>query len=139
MAVLVGEDLDLDVAGALDQLLQIDFAGAEGALGLAARAVAKAEGRVVGSENGAHTFASTAGGGLEHDGIANVGGDVEGFFGRGKRVDAARGAGHAGFVGGLAGIGFGAKGAHGGGGWADELDSGGSQAWAKSAFSERKP
>ena len=31
----VGEDLDLDVAGALDQFLEIDVVAAEGGLGLA--------------------------------------------------------------------------------------------------------
>ena len=35
-AVPVGEDLHLDVAGALDQLLEIDLVPAEGGLGLAA-------------------------------------------------------------------------------------------------------
>ena len=36
VAVLVGEHLDLDVARPLDQLFEIDFAGTEGALRLAA-------------------------------------------------------------------------------------------------------
>ena len=36
VAALVAEDLHLDVAGALDQLLQIDLVVAEGRLGLAA-------------------------------------------------------------------------------------------------------
>ncbi len=36
VAMLVGEDLDFDVAGALDELLEIDLAGAEGALGFTA-------------------------------------------------------------------------------------------------------
>ena len=37
VAVLVAEDLHLDVAGALDQLLEIDLVLAEGGLGLAPR------------------------------------------------------------------------------------------------------
>jgi hypothetical protein len=36
MAVLVGEDLDLDVAGAFYEFFEVDVAGAKGAVGLAA-------------------------------------------------------------------------------------------------------
>ncbi len=66
---LFGEDLDLDVAGALDQLLEIDLVAAEGGLGLAAGGVdVVEEGGLV--TDHPHPAPAAAPGGLEHEGIA---------------------------------------------------------------------
>ena len=74
-AVGIGEDLHLDVAGALDQLLQIDVVLAEGGLGLAARRAEIArQHRLVG--NDAHAAPAAAPRRLEHQRIADVGGDL---------------------------------------------------------------
>jgi hypothetical protein len=71
VALFVGDDLDFDVAGALDEFLQIDFAGAEGAEGFAACAVEGAI-HLFGGQDGAHAFAASSGAGFEHDGIADL-------------------------------------------------------------------
>ncbi len=70
-AVLVAEDLDLDVAGALDQLLQVDLVLAEGRLGLAlGGGDLLQEARLVADD--AHAASAAAPGGLQHDGIADA-------------------------------------------------------------------
>ena len=83
VAVLVGEELDFDVAGALDELFEIDLAGAEGARGLVAGRD-EGGGQLCRSLDGAHAFAAAAGGGFQHDGIADLLRDLQGFFGGGE-------------------------------------------------------
>ena len=124
VAVLVGEELDFDVAGALDEFFEIDLAGAKGARGLVAGGD-EGGGQLGWRLDGAHALAAAAGCCLEHDGIADFFGDLEGFVGGCEAADRAGGARHAGTVGGGAGAGFRAELAHGGGGRADEGDAGG--------------
>ena len=123
VAVGVGEELDFDVAGALDEFFEVDFAGAEAAFGFAAGGGEGGFHLGCGGD-GAHAFAAAAGRGLEHDGVADLGSDADGFGDGGEAGDAAGDSGHGGCVGGLAGAGLGAEGAHGGGGRADEDDAG---------------
>ena len=74
-AVLVGEDLHLDVAGALDQLLEIDLVAAEGGLGLAPGGVdVVEEARLVADDP--HAAAAAAPRRLEHQRIADLAGDA---------------------------------------------------------------
>ncbi len=122
VAVFVSEDLDFNVAGTLDEFFEVDFAGTEGAFGLTAGG---SEGgrQVIGREDRSHAFATAARSSFEHDRISHASGDVGGFLGRRERVNAARSAGHACFVGGLARVGLGAEHAHGGGRRTDKFDS----------------
>ena len=83
VAVLVGEELDFDVAGPLDELFEIDFAGAEGARGFVAGGD-EGGGQLCRALDGAHALAAAAGCCLEHDGIADLCGDLEGFVGGGE-------------------------------------------------------
>ncbi len=69
VAVAVAEDLDFDVARALDQLLDVDFGVAEGALGFA-RGIAESGFQLRSRIHAAHAFAAAAGHGLEQNGIA---------------------------------------------------------------------
>ena len=64
--MLVAQDLDLDVAGAADQLLQEDLVVAEGGLGLAP-AGGDLFGQLVGALDHAHAAAAAAPAGLGHD------------------------------------------------------------------------
>ena len=59
VAVMVAEDLDFDVAGALDQAFDVDFGAAEGALGFAG-GVAEGGFEVVLPLHPAHAFAAAA-------------------------------------------------------------------------------
>ncbi len=123
VAVLVGEQLHFDVARVGDELLDINFIGVEGALGLAAGAlVGGFEFALLMDE--AHALAAAAGGGLEHDGIADGAGDGDGFVETGERLGGAGDAGDAGLLHRLAGAGLRAHHLHGGGGRADEGDAG---------------
>ncbi len=74
----VRDHLHLDVAGAGDQLLQEDDAGAEGPLGLLAGALVGV-GEVFGDVHPADAASATAGGGLEHERVADP-------FGGGQRL-----------------------------------------------------
>ena len=69
-AILVAEDLHLDVAGALDHLLEIALAIAEGGLRLAA-AFQHLGGEFVGPGDRAHAAPATAPAGLQHQRIAD--------------------------------------------------------------------
>ena len=76
IAVTVAEDLDFDVAGALDQPLDVDFGAAEGALGFAG-GVAESGFEVALAVHAAHAFPSAAGHRLQQDGVS---------VGRGERA-----------------------------------------------------
>src|ERR1035438_9493152 len=123
VAVMVAEDLDFDVAGALDEALDIDLGGVESPLGFTG-GVAEGGFEVALSVDAAHAFAAATGHGFEQDGEAVGGGEVaQGVEGDG--VVGARDDGCAGGDSGAAGGGLGAHGADGGGGWPDEGDAGG--------------
>ncbi|MPM26853.1 hypothetical protein SDC9_73358 [bioreactor metagenome] len=66
----VGDHLDLDMAGAGDELLEEDDTGAEGALGLVAGALVGV-GQVTGRPDLADAAAATTGGRLEHQRVAD--------------------------------------------------------------------
>ncbi len=69
-AVAVGENLHLDVAGALDQLFEIDLVAAEGGLGLAPRRGEVADQRLLVGDD-AHAAPAAAPRRLEHDRVAD--------------------------------------------------------------------
>ncbi len=70
-ALAVGDDLDLDVAGAGDEALEEDDAAAEGALGLVAGALVGVLELGRGLDL-ADAAPAAAGGGLEHEGVADA-------------------------------------------------------------------
>jgi hypothetical protein len=120
VAVLVTEDLDLDVARVHDRLLDVDGAVAEGAQRLAAGALQRGAelGRVM---NEAHALAAAAHRGLQHDGVADAlrrGERLLERVGAAARRDRDPRGGHL-----LSRGGLGAHGAHRRGGWADERDA----------------
>ena len=79
LAVLVAEDLKLDVVGVDDQFLDVDIGIAEGLLSLHAGAVeALHEASLVVGH--AHAATAAAGDGLDHDGIADFAGDLDGLL-----------------------------------------------------------
>ena len=80
VAVRVPKDLHLDVAGALDQLLQIDLVLAEGGLGLAL-ALGDFSQQFGFRADGAHAAPSSAPGGFQHHRIADIGGKLLDLFG----------------------------------------------------------
>ena len=83
--VAIADDLDLDVAGPLDQRLDVDGGIAERGLGLAPTPlIGRAE--VVAGSDLAHTTASSPGDGLDHDRSVFI---ME-RFGLGKRCVAVR-------------------------------------------------
>jgi hypothetical protein len=78
LAVRVGEDLELDVAGLLDVFFEINRAVAEGFFGLVAGDVVfLREGDVVVRD--AHAAAAAAGDGFDDDRIADLAGDLDGL------------------------------------------------------------
>ncbi|MCY1220949.1 hypothetical protein D9M72_329860 [compost metagenome] len=79
IAVGIAEDLAFDVAGAFDELFEIDLVLAEGGLGLALGFGHLAD-QVFRVANGAHAASATAPGGLEHDRIADLGGEAMDFL-----------------------------------------------------------
>jgi len=97
VAVLVAQHLDLDVARALDELLDEDPVVAEAGLGLGAHG-REALLDVLPAPGHADALAAAAGRGLDHDRIADLLGDLHGV---GGVVDLADVAGHAGDAGGL--------------------------------------
>ncbi len=137
--MFVSEHLDLDVAWPVDQLFEIDFAGAKGALGLAAGPVIGALHKV-GRWDGAHPFAAAAGGGFEHDRVSDLRGDLNRFVESCQPGCRAGDTRHSDGVGCLAGPGLRSRKSHCRNGRVDELHP-----WpihtprAKSAFSDRKP
>jgi hypothetical protein len=75
IAMRVAQHLHLDMAGALDQLFQIDLVLAEGGLGLAL-GLGHLAGEIFLGADGAHAAPAAAPGGLEHDRIADLGGHL---------------------------------------------------------------
>ena len=96
MAVLVAQHLDLDVARALDELLDEDAVVAEGVLGLGANG-GEALLHVLLVPGDPDALAAAAGRGLQHHRIADLAADLHGVSGV---VDLADVAGHAGDPGG---------------------------------------
>ena len=89
VALAVGQDLELDVAGAEDQLFHIELPVPEA--GHRLRLGGGVEGRqVLGGVHPAHAAAAAAGAGLDEDGVADGPGDLQGLLGAG---DGAVGAG----------------------------------------------
>ena len=78
--VLVAQHLDLDVARVDDELLDEHAIVAEARLGLRAGRPEPLLG-LLGVEGDAHALAAAAGRGLDHDGIADLGGDLDGVLG----------------------------------------------------------
>ena len=122
--MFVAQELELDVAGLLDILLDVDAAVTEGLLGFGAGAfefLRESRGVV----DDAHALAAAAGDGLDDDGEADALRFLDGFA---LIVDGAVGAGHARHLGGggrLAGHGLVTHLPDDFGAGADELDVGG--------------
>ena len=76
----VAQHLDLDVARVLDELLDEHAVVAEAGLGLRA-GERKAFIDLLGVVGDPHALAAAAGRGLDHDGIADLGGDLDGMLG----------------------------------------------------------
>ena len=127
-AVLVAEDLDLDVAGAGDELLDVDGAVAEGAEGLGCAAFIGGF-EIIEGGDGAGASAAAASDRFDHHGAALTIGGTEGFeegaglFEGDGGVDASEG-GDVGGGGGGAGAGFVAEEFEHFDGGADEGDAG---------------
>ena len=100
VAVLVGQHLELDVARVLDVTLQVHGAVAEGGLRLLGGLLQQGQEFALGHGQ-AHAPAAAAGGGLDHDGEADLARDDDGLF---LRLDQAVRAGHGGHAGGLHGV-----------------------------------
>ena len=94
VAVAIGEDLHLDMAGVPDVALEEEAVVAEGSGGLAAGGF-DGRGEVRGGLDEPHAEAATAATGLEHEGEADLAGGGEviggGAFGAGEDGDAAGG------------------------------------------------
>ena len=71
----VAQELDLDVARAADQLLEIDLVLAEGGLGLAPGGVHGVQQLLLAVDR-PHAAAAAAPGGLEHHRVADLGGEA---------------------------------------------------------------
>ena len=93
VAVLVREDLDLHVAGLLDELLDVDPAILEGVLRLSHRRAEPLGTLPIGVDD-PHATAATAGGRLDQHGIADLLGDPLGVLFVGHRAVAAGHGGH---------------------------------------------
>jgi hypothetical protein len=76
VAVRIGHDLEFDVAGVGDQLLQVDVAVPEGGFGLAPGGLQQS-GHPVGRHDLAHSLAAAAGGGLDQQREADGRGDAD--------------------------------------------------------------
>ncbi len=123
-AVLVAEDLHLDMAGALDHLLQVALAVAEGGLGLAP-ALAHLFLQLLGLHDGPHAAAAAAPAGLEHEGIADLLGHPADLVHVVGQHLGGRDHRHPGLLRDAAGAGLVAQRAHRLGARADEGDAGG--------------
>src|ERR1019366_1123915 len=122
VAVLVAHELNLDVAGVLDELLDVDLGVAGRALGFA-RSIAQGGLQIGVAIHAAHALAAATRHGLQENGVAVGGGKLAGLVER----DAVIGAGHdggAGGDGGPAGGGLRSHHADGMGRGADENDAG---------------
>ena len=78
-AVVIAEDLELDVAGTLDVLLDVDVADAERRLGFALRRLERLAQLRRGPDD-AHAAAAAAGDRLDDDRKAEILGDLEGLL-----------------------------------------------------------
>jgi hypothetical protein len=97
VAVMIAEDLDLDVARVLDVLLEIDVADAERGFRLALRGLERlAQLRRLADD--AHAAAAAAGDGLDDDRVAELLGDLQALLFTFDRAVAAGQHGHAGFL-----------------------------------------
>jgi hypothetical protein len=124
VAVVVAQQLDLDVAGPAHQLLQKDLVAAEGGQGLAP-AGGDPMGQLAGALDHPHAAAAAAPAGLGHHGIADRLGQARRLgFVVGQRA-ARRHHRDAGLLGQVPRLDLGAQGAHHRGPGADEGDSGG--------------
>ena len=123
MPVLVAQHLDLDVPGVLDELLHEHAIVAEARLGLRA---GKPEAllRLLGRISDAHALAAAACRGLDHDGVADLLGDLHGFPGVGDLAEVAGHGRHLGFRGCLLALDLVAHGRDRPGVGADEDDAG---------------
>ena len=124
VAVLIGEDLELDVAGTLDELLHVEVAVAEGAGGFRGGLLEHA-GEVFRRADDAHAAAAAACRCLEDDGIADTLCPVERVCLGGDDAVGAGEDGHPGLFHGLARGGLFAHEAGDFGGRTDEFDVGG--------------
>ena len=124
VAVLVGENLELDVAGALDEFFEVEVTVAEGARGLAG-GLLEERGQLFGGAHDAHSASTAAGRCLEHDGVADGAGALQGLGLAGEHAVGAGKDGDAGLLHGLARGAFFAHQAGDLGRRADELDVGG--------------
>ena len=122
VAVVVAEDLDLDVLGAAQVLLDEDLVVAEGLLGLV-DGLLELTVHVGLAVDDAHTAAAAAVGRLEHDGIADLLGDGLRLLGGLHGVVHAGDDGHTGGDGDLLGGDLVAHGVHAGHGRPDEGDA----------------
>ncbi len=91
VAVLVAEDLNFNVARAVDPFFEIDFTGTEGALRFT-RSGTHGGGEIGFAFYEAHAFAAAAGRGFEKDGVADLGGEL-GKIGLRSRDDGGSGSG----------------------------------------------
>ena len=90
VAVMVADDLELDVARVLEVLLDVDVAVAEGGFGLALRG-AEVGAELVGIAHHAHAAAAAAGHRLDDDRVADALGDLErGLFAVDRAVAAGQ-------------------------------------------------
>ena len=124
IAVLVGQDLDLDMPRAFHQLLQVDIAIAKGRFGLAAGGGQQGR-HLLQAVDLAHAFAAAAGRGLDQQREADLGrGGQQLLVQHGGRALGARHDRHAGRQHGLARNHLVAHGRDGGGLGADEDNAG---------------
>ena len=85
VAVLVGQDLELDVARRADVLLQVDVGRTEGAAGLVLR-LQEQRGQLVGAVDDAHAASAAAGRSFQNHRVADLGGEFQPFLGRGEHA-----------------------------------------------------
>ena len=97
VAVRIGQELDLDVLGAVDELFEVDAAVAERGLGFVAGGLERAEEAGLLSAD-AHPLAAAARRGFDEDGVADLAGDPGGL---GVAGDGSVGARYAGDLGGV--------------------------------------
>jgi hypothetical protein len=121
-SVLGADELDLDVARALVELLDEQPAVAEGAFGLLA-GLLEGGPQLVGVVHAAHAHPPAAGGGLEQDREPDLAGDLLGLLGIGDAAFAAGAGRDADLLGGLAGLDLVADGLHGVRGGAHEREA----------------
>src|SRR5712691_7878768 len=97
VAVVVAEDLELDVPRVLEIFLDVDVADAEGRLCLALRRPQEVA-KIAGRADDAHAAATAAGHRFDHHRVADVPGALERLLFAVNRTVAARQHRHAGFL-----------------------------------------